>query len=195
MLGQHILIETDNGQMDSDKKEGIWLYSSFVQWDGDRNFVWAKNGREQIEKRYVEVGQINDESGDCEILSGLTIDDYIAFPADYIEEGMSTTTNKSDKNIPENVMTGEDPNGGMDFTQGGGEIPEDMEQYFRSDSGDIPVDAEMFDPSLMPDMGDAFKIEGDGNAAGAEDGNAADAPAADAPAEEMPAEAPQQEAE
>ena len=195
MLGQHILIETDNGQMDSDKKEGIWLYSSFVQWDGDRNFVWAKNGREQIEKRYVEVGQINDESGDCEILSGLTIDDYIAFPADYIEEGMSTTTNKSDKNIPENVMTGEDPNGSMDFTQGGGEIPEDMEQYFRSDSGDIPVDAEMFDPSLMPDMGDAFKIEGDGNAAGAEDGNVADAPAADAPAEEMPAEAPQQEAE
>ncbi|MBR5723386.1 MAG: hypothetical protein IKX57_07115, partial [Oscillospiraceae bacterium] len=76
-----------------------------------------------------------------------------------------------------------------------GEIPEDMEQYFRSDSGDIPVDAEMFDSSLMPDMGDAFKIEGDGNAAGAEDGNAADAPAADAPAEEMPAEAPQQEAE
>ena len=196
MLGQHILIETDNGQEDADKKEGLWLYSSFVQWDGDRNFVWAKNGRDQIEKRYVEIGQINDESGDCEILSGLTIDDYIAYPAEYIEEGLNTTTNKSDKNIPENVLNGMDEmNGGMqgmegmegmEYAQGDAEIPEDMEQYFRSDSGEIPADGELFDP----DMEGAFRIDGDGNLIGAED-----ASAEAAPAEEMPAEEPQQEAE
>ena len=184
MLGQHILIETDNGQEDADKKEGLWLYSSFVQWDGDRNFVWAKNSRDQIEKRYVEIGEINDESGDCEILSGLTIDDYIAYPAEYIEEGLNTTTNKSDKNIPENVLNGIDemngegngmegmdftqgdaiiPEGmegvegmeGMDFTQGDAEMPEDMAAFADNIEGVMPAD----EAGMIPDGGempDAF---------------------------------------
>ena len=30
------LIEMDNGQKDENKKEGVWLYSSFVLWDGDQ---------------------------------------------------------------------------------------------------------------------------------------------------------------
>ena len=156
MLGQHILIEMDNGQDDENKKEGLWLYSSFVLWDGDRNYVWAKNGRDQIEKRYVEVGQINDESGDCEILSGLTIDDYIAYPADYIAAGLSTTTNQSDKNIPENVLNGINDQNGME---------------------DMPDMPEMQDMQDMEGMDDADLIKGmeenggDGNVSVDEDGN------------------------
>ena len=104
MLGQHLIIEMDTGQEDETPKEGIWIYSSFVLWDGDDNYVWAKNSRDQIEKRIVKVGDVDDAHGDCQILSGLDIDDYIAYPADYIEAGMSTTTNQSDKDIPENVL-------------------------------------------------------------------------------------------
>ena len=116
MLGQHILIELDNGQDGTAQKEGIWLYSSFVLWDGDKNYVWVKNGRDQIEKRTVEIGDIDDNYGDCQILSGLEIDDYIAYPADYIEAGMTTTTNQSDKDIPQTD----------DMNYDGGMEPQDM---------------------------------------------------------------------
>ncbi len=114
MLGQHLLIEVDNGQRDENKKEGVWIYSAFVLWDGDQNYVWAKNSHDQIEKRYVTVGEIDDENSDCQILSGLDIEDYIAYPSDYIEIGMKTTTNQSDKDIPDNVGIGitEDMNNG-----------------------------------------------------------------------------------
>ncbi|MCQ2417236.1 MAG: efflux RND transporter periplasmic adaptor subunit [Oscillospiraceae bacterium] len=114
MLGQHILIEMDNGQEDEDHKEGLWIYSNFVLWDGNKNYVWAKNSRDQIEKRYVEIGEVDDVYGDCQILSGLDVEDYIAYPSEYIEAGMTTTTNQSDKDIPENEIGAMDSmNGGM----------------------------------------------------------------------------------
>ena len=43
MLGQHVLIEIDNGQDTSINKTGIWLYSDFICKDGKKNYVWAKN--------------------------------------------------------------------------------------------------------------------------------------------------------
>lgn len=112
MLGQHVLIELDNGQEDAVQKEGIWLYSSFVLWDGDKNYVWVKNGSDKIEKRTVEIGEVDDKYGDCQILSGLEIDDYIAYPADYIEAGMTTTTNQADKDVPKSEN--DDMYGGME---------------------------------------------------------------------------------
>lgn len=159
MLGQHLIIELDNGQNDKDKKEGLWLYSSFVLWDGDQNYVWAKNSRDQIEKRIVTVGDIDDAHGDCQILSGLEIEDYIAYPADYIEAGMKTTTNQSDKDIPENVggdmMDGGMGMEGMDGMEGmegeGMEMPENAE--FDEDGNMIYTDEE----------GNVFKFDPEGN--------------------------------
>ena len=197
MLGQHILIEMDNGQDDENKKEGLWLYSSFVLWDGDRNYVWAKNGRDQIEKRYVEVGQINDESGDCEILSGLTIDDYIAYPADYIAAGLSTTTNQSDKNIPENVLNGINDQNGMEDMP---DMPEmqDMEGMDDADlikgmeenggDGNVSVD-EDGNTVIVNEDGSVTKFDQEGNLIGDGSESAADASAEDAaPADDAAAE-------
>ncbi|MBR1863564.1 MAG: HlyD family efflux transporter periplasmic adaptor subunit [Ruminococcus sp.] len=107
MLGQHILIDIDNGIEETRSKTGIWLYSDFLMKDGGKYYVWARNGKDRIEKRYVEVGETDEDYGDVQILSGLESDDYIAFPADYIEEGLMTTTNQSDKDIPDNEL-GED---------------------------------------------------------------------------------------
>ena len=157
MLGQHVLIEMDNGQKDEDKKEGLWVYSSFVLWDGDQNYVWAKNSRDQIEKRIVTVGDVDDEHGDCEILSGIDIDDYIAYPADYIEAGMKTTTNQSDKDIPENVgndmMDGGMMDGGMmdDGMGMGEEMPDNV--VYDEDGNMIYTDEE----------GNVFKFDAEGN--------------------------------
>lgn len=106
MLGQHVLIEIDNGQEEKKEKEGIWLYSDFILKDGTKNFVWAKTDKDRIEKRYVELGEVDDDYGDTQILKGLENEDYIAYPSDYIEEGMKTTTNQSDKDIPKNELGG-----------------------------------------------------------------------------------------
>lgn len=106
MLGQHIIIEMDNGQSTEVTKTGIWLYTDFICKDGDKRYVWAKNAKkDKIEKRYVEIGETDEDYGDCQILSGLETDDYIAYPADYIKEGLETTTNQSDISVPDNDLT------------------------------------------------------------------------------------------
>ena len=155
MLGQHVLIEMDNGQNDAEKKEGIWLYNAFVLWDGDQNYVWAKNSRDQIEKRIVTVGNVDDENNDCQILSGLEIDDYIAYPADYIEAGMKTTTNQSDKDIPENVGSNmmDDEMPGMDDYTGDEAMQMDENVSYDEEGNMIYVDEE----------GNVFKFDPEGN--------------------------------
>ncbi|WP_287992498.1 efflux RND transporter periplasmic adaptor subunit [Ruminococcus sp.] len=128
-LGQHILIDTDNG---SDvEKTGIWLYANFILKEGDKSYVWAKKGdKDVIEKRYVKIGKEDTDYGDCEILEGLSPDDYIAYPADYIKAGLKTTTNSSDKDIPENEL---DKSGMMED----GMMDEGMMDEGMMDEGDM----------------------------------------------------------
>lgn len=94
ILGQHVYIELDMGQ--GEKKDGIWLTSSYIiQKDGDP-YVWVANDREKLEKRTVELGEYDENLDEYEIKSGLTEEDYIAWPIDGMEEGMKTVTNAED---------------------------------------------------------------------------------------------------
>ena len=91
MLGQHLLVSMDDMSDDSIDKSGIWLYSDYVLTDEDgKSYVWAADKKDRLEKREVEVGQTDDTAGDCEIKSGLSEDDMIAFPSDSYQEGMKT---------------------------------------------------------------------------------------------------------
>ncbi len=140
MLGQHILIELDNGQSEAVEKTGIWLYSDFVCKDGDKNYVWAKDEDGEIEKRYFEIGEKDEENGDCEIKSGLSADDYIAYPDSSIKEGMTATTNEADVSVaPNDLDMGEE---GM----GDNEMYEDMGDMGGMEIGDEPaIDEEMLE--------------------------------------------------
>ncbi len=94
ILGQHVYIELDMGQ--GEKKDGIWLTSSYIiQKDGDP-YVWVANDREKLEKRTIELGEYDENLDEYEIKSGLTEADYIAWPIDGMEEGMKTVTNAED---------------------------------------------------------------------------------------------------
>ena len=86
MLGQHVFIEPDYGQ--TEVREGLWLDSSFVVTDDNGNtFVWiSKNGR--MVKKEIEVGDMDEDTMELQIVSGLTPNDYIAWPDEFIEEGM-----------------------------------------------------------------------------------------------------------
>ncbi len=89
MLGQHVLIEPDYGQ--GTAKEGIWLYSDFIAFDDNGDpFVWAsKNGK--LEKRKIETGAVDPDTGEIEITAGLSTDDSIAWPDETLTEGMRVT--------------------------------------------------------------------------------------------------------
>lgn len=120
MLGQHLLVSADTGADESIEKTGIWLYSDYVQTDEDgKTYVWAADKKDRLEKREVEVGQTDDTMGDCEIKSGLSEDDMIAFPSDSYQEGMKTTTNP-DEATPEDDGTDDtvDDNSNEDISYG-----------------------------------------------------------------------------
>lgn len=89
MLGQHVYIERDIGQ--DDQKDGLWL-SDYYILDTDTNepYVWAANGKNRLEKRYVTLGKHDDDLGEYEIVDGLTKKDAIAFPTEALEEGEKT---------------------------------------------------------------------------------------------------------
>ena len=88
MLGQHLYIklETEEGQ-----PAGIPISSAFVCYAEDgTTFVWAEN-RGKLEKRTVTLGEYNPMTDIQEILSGISMEDYLAFPDESCQEGAATT--------------------------------------------------------------------------------------------------------
>lgn len=91
MLGQHVLIELDEGQ--TEKKDGIWLYSSYIVQEEETAYVWADDGNSKLIKRTVELGEYDEGLDEYEIKSGLALDDKIAWPMEGLYEGVVTVTN------------------------------------------------------------------------------------------------------
>jgi HlyD family secretion protein len=87
LLGQHVYIEPDYGQESS----GLMLPAYFINGEGDDAWVWAANAKGKLEKRSVTLGVYDSDLDEYEILSGLTAEDYIAFPEDSLSEGMAVT--------------------------------------------------------------------------------------------------------
>ncbi len=107
MLGQHVLVELDNGQGDVNKAKNnsqIVLDESFVLEEGGKYYVFVDDGSGKLIKKSVKVGQYDEVSNQYEIKSGLSLKDKIADKTN-CREGMATTTNK-DEGV--NQESGED---------------------------------------------------------------------------------------
>ena len=88
MLGQHLYVrkEAEEGQ-----SAGIPVGSAFVCYEEDGSaYVWAEN-RGKLEKRAVTLGEYNPMTDAQEILSGISLEDYLAFPDEQCREGAATT--------------------------------------------------------------------------------------------------------
>ena len=96
ILGQHVYIELDEGQ--TEVKDGIWLYSFYIMQEDNGTYVWASNEKNRLEKRMVELGEYDEAMDQYQILSGLSNEDYIAWPMDGLYEGVTTVTNMEDEN-------------------------------------------------------------------------------------------------
>ena len=102
MLGQHVYIEPDEGQ--STRPEGLWLLEYYiVDIDTDAPFVWADNGNDRLEKRYVKLGDYDEVNLEYIILEGLTTSDYICSPDDSLTEGMKTMDSSSIEDFGEDM--------------------------------------------------------------------------------------------
>lgn len=106
LLGQHVYIEMDEGQ--SEKKEGLWLFSSYIVQEETGNYVWVANDKDRIEKRSVELGEYDEELDAYEILSGLADNDYIAWPMEGLYEGVATVTNAEEVDYSSPLYNGEE---------------------------------------------------------------------------------------
>ncbi|MCA5964759.1 HlyD family efflux transporter periplasmic adaptor subunit [Blautia sp. RD014234] len=88
MLGQHVYIENDTGM---EEKEGIWLDEGFIMDADKQPCVWVENKDGKLEKRDVTLGEHDENLFQYQIKSGLKVSDYIAFPQEFLKEGMKTT--------------------------------------------------------------------------------------------------------
>ncbi|MGN0483468.1 MAG: efflux RND transporter periplasmic adaptor subunit [Lachnospiraceae bacterium] len=102
ILGQHLYAELDMGQS-TEQKEGIWLFSTYiVQEDGKDPYVWADNGKGELEKKTIKLGDYDENLDEYEIKSGLTEKTLIACPMKGLYEGVKTvdSAEKVDYNSP-----------------------------------------------------------------------------------------------
>ncbi len=95
ILGQHVYVE-----MATEADAGMWLPDYYVVDADSEPWVWAAGKRDKLEKRDVELGEYNADTLCYEILSGLSAEDYIAFPDETLDEGMEV--------IYSDMMSGEE---------------------------------------------------------------------------------------
>jgi len=88
ILGQHVYIEPDYGQEDEPESDALMLPAYYVVTDDGRPYVWARGAGDKLEKRAVTLGDLNEDTDAYPILSGLTPEDAIAFPAENLKNGM-----------------------------------------------------------------------------------------------------------
>lgn len=147
MLGQHVYVEADYGQ--GDVKEGLWLDEFYIMQEDDGAYVWAENAKGYIEKRKVELGEYDENMMRYQILSGLTEDDYIAYPEERVKEGMKVTHNYEDVVTDD---TGISDDGSYDNATGGDADSNDTEAYDLNTEGSVDEIAPQ--EEFVPDSGE-----------------------------------------
>ena len=126
MLGQHITIEPDLGQSSSEPSEGIMLGEWYICGaDTDSPYVWKEVGG-RLRMQPVVLGSYNETSCEYQILEGVTLEDFIAFPDDTLTEGMKTTTEYQEPSV--------------DAPEEGGDLPETDGLLSEDGSGDMDME-------------------------------------------------------
>lgn len=161
LMGQHVYIEPDVGQEDEAEKNAINLPSYFVNDAEGNPWVWAQSSKGKLEKRSLKLGEYNGENDTYPVLSGLTAEDYIAYPDDSLKAGMTCITYDDATFDPSaGGSTGDmdgtgsmDGTGDMDGTDGGDMGTEDGDTADNSGTAAvIPGGAAASAPAVIPPM-------------------------------------------
>ena len=88
-LGQHVIMEPAGA------RTGLWLFGDYIVGAGGSDpYVWAENNG-RIRKKHLVLGEYAEDTGSWQVLEGLTVSDWIAYPDGTISDGMKTTTEYS----------------------------------------------------------------------------------------------------
>ena len=129
ILGQHVYLEPAGAETASD---GLWLPEYYLcyeepeegQEQGDP-YVWAANEKDRLEKRYVTLGGYDEALMAHEILDGLTVEDFIAFPDENCVAGAVITHDPAEATEPVEDGTGGELPEGETVEQIDPEMPDD----------------------------------------------------------------------
>ena len=91
LLGQHVYIEANFGQNDREPHVLALPEGYLLDPDGKTAHVYAESAELRIEKRAVILGEYDELLGTYVIESGLTEEDYIAWPSENVKVGMRCT--------------------------------------------------------------------------------------------------------
>ena len=113
MLGQHVFIEPEQGQLAGQEEgDGFYLPSYYINDLDSDPWVWAVNGKDKLEKRPLVLGNYNMDSDSYEIMEGLSLEDFIAYPDENCREGAPVRypgePDDSEQTEPENPEEGFD---------------------------------------------------------------------------------------
>lgn len=114
LLGQHVYIEQDSGM--EEREAGIWLDEAFIADLDKKPYIWTETDKGTLEKRNVVLGTYDENMMQYKIEEGLEKTDYVAYPQEFLEEGMKTTHD------PAEAMADPAPEG--DVLPEGEELPE-----------------------------------------------------------------------
>ena len=91
ILGQHVYLELETQESDF---TGPVIDMAFVCYEEDGSaYLWAES-RGKLEKRAVTLGESDPMTGTVQILTGLTLEDYIAFPDEELCKSGAPTTHE-----------------------------------------------------------------------------------------------------
>ena len=133
LMGQHVYIEPDYGQEDTQDESLINLPSYFINDAEGKPWVWAQNSKGKLEKRSVTLGEYNTETDTYPVTDGLTAEDYIAYPDDSLKAGMTCITYDDATFDP-------GASGGEVYPEGGGEKIDENVPMDGMDGGDMPAE-------------------------------------------------------
>ena len=144
IIGQHVYIEP--GEAVNAWSDQLMLPASFINDADDAPWVWAVNGRDKLEKREITLGDYDEMTDEYAILTGLTADDYVAFPDESLQPGMKAE--KTDGVVP---MDGdgfaEEFDGVYDGASVDGDFP--VDSVYEDAAADGNVSAEGFDGAAI----------------------------------------------
>ena len=124
LLGQHVYMEMDTGDGET---PAVSVPAAFLMMEEDGSAqVWMEKGG-KLTRQAVELGEMDPMTGTYAVVSGLTTEDYIAFPdANVCREGAPTTPDRPEptegqegEEAPMEVM----PDMGGEADMGGMEMP------------------------------------------------------------------------
>lgn len=140
MMGQHVLIEQDNGQ--DEHKDGMWLPSAYIKKDNNKYYVWL-DSHNKLKLHEITVGEYDENLDEYEVKDGLKTSDYIACDDSTLKEGMKVTKVSPEDSTSgygdEQTSDGAETMGsdGTDSSDGGDASDDGVDTYDAGSDGSV----------------------------------------------------------